>query len=122
MPNFITGLRRMPLPIVAISCSLTAIAMFLSTGRPLQADDPKRAQAEDRATASALERAFIENADNVGPATVSIQAEVASPRMAGHPGLCGDAQGLQPFGLFGKPPPPGSRRPLVSNISQRRPQ
>ena len=103
MPNFINGLRRMPLPIVAISCSLTAIAMFLSTGRPLQADDPKRAQAEDRATASALESAFIDIADNVGPATVSLQAAVASPRMAGIPGLGGDADGIDPFEFFGQP-------------------
>lgn len=103
MPKFITGLRQLPLPIVAISCSLTAIAMFLSTGRPLQADDPKRARAEDRATASSLESAFIDIAENAGPATVSIQAEVAAPRGGGIPGFGGDGEGIDPFEFFGQP-------------------
>lgn len=96
------GLQYLHLPLIAITCSLGVAGIYLGAGKPLQADEPKRAQAEDRATASSLESAFIDIADNGGPATVSIQAEVTAPRGgSGVPGF--DGQDVDPFELFGQP-------------------
>ncbi|MFM7321780.1 MAG: S1C family serine protease, partial [Armatimonadota bacterium] len=66
-------------------------AFFLGSGqRDVTAQGTAKAQSEDRATAVSLESAFTRIADTIGPATVSIQAEVTAPSRRGGIDVEGD--------------------------------
>jgi len=66
-----------------IAGGATAAFLLGSGQQDVTAQATAKAQSDDRATAVSLESAFTRIADTIGPATVSIQAEVVAPARRG---------------------------------------
>lgn len=79
---------RIALGAVPVLVAGAASAVFFASGRSeVTAQATTKVQSEERATATSLEGAFMKIADTIGPATVSIQAEVEAPSRRSRGGI-----------------------------------